>query len=63
MGGAGACGGTGAGNAEKDTPPQAVEWGGAGKRAGGRVFRGPVRPITNSTGGETLLQLGPIVGS
>ena len=30
------------------SPPQAVEWGGAGKRAGGRRFRGPVRPVTNS---------------
>jgi len=38
--------GTGAGNAEKDTPPQAVEWGGAGKRAGGRRFSGP-RPPRN----------------
>ena len=49
MGGAGARAGTGAGNAEKDTPPQAVEWGGAGKRAGGPSFRGPVRPLTNTT--------------
>jgi len=48
MGGAGAWAGTGAGNAEKDNPPQAVEWGGAGKRAGARVLRGPVRPVTNS---------------
>jgi len=32
--------GTGAGNAEKDTSPQAVEWGGWGKGPG-RVFRGP----------------------
>jgi len=41
-------GGAGAGNAEKDTLPQAVKWGGAGKRAGARVFRGPVRPVTIS---------------
>ena len=40
--------GTWAGNAEKDTPPQAVEWGGAGKRAGGPRFRGPICPVTNS---------------
>jgi len=33
-----------AGNAEKDTPPQAVEWGGAGKRAGGPRFSGPLPP-------------------
>jgi len=46
MGGAGACAGTGAGNAEKGTPPQAVEWGGAGKRAGGPRFSGP-RPPRN----------------
>jgi len=38
--------GTGAGNAEKDTPPQAVERGGAGKRAGGPHFSGP-RPPRN----------------
>ena len=38
--------GTGAGNAEKDTPPQAVEWGGAGKTAGGPCFSGP-RPPCN----------------
>ena len=38
--------GTGAGNAEKDTPPQAAEWGGAGKRAGGPRFSGP-RPPRN----------------
>ena len=38
MGGAGASAGTGAGNAEKDTLPQAVEWGGAGKRAAGPRF-------------------------
>jgi len=36
--------GTGAGNAEKDSPPQAVEWGGAGKRAGGQRFLGPHPP-------------------
>jgi len=46
MSGAGACAGTGAGNAEKDTPPQAVEWGGAGKTAGGPRFSGP-RPPRN----------------
>ena len=39
---------TGAGNAEKDTLPQAVEWGEAGKSSGGPRFRGPVRPVTNS---------------
>jgi len=44
MGGAGAWAGTGAGNAEKDIPPQAVEWGGAGKRAGGPHFLGPSPP-------------------
>jgi len=44
MGGAGARAGTGAGNAEKDTPPQAVEWGGAGKRARGPRFSGPCPP-------------------
>jgi len=44
MGGAGARAGTGAGNAEKDTPPQAIEWGGAGKRAGGPRFSGPRPP-------------------
>ena len=38
--------GTGAGNAEKDTPPQAIEWGGAGKRVGGLRFSGP-RPPRN----------------
>jgi len=41
MGGAGARAGTGAVNAEKDTLPQAVEWGRAGKRAGGPRFSGP----------------------
>jgi len=46
MGGARAWAGTGAGNAEKDTPPQAVEWGGAGKMAGGARFAGP-RPPRN----------------
>jgi len=46
MRGAGARVGTGAGNAEKGSPPQAVEWGGAGKRAGGPRFSGP-RPPRN----------------
>jgi len=46
MGGAGAAAGTGAGNAKKDTPPQAIDWGGAGKRAGGTRFSGP-RPPRN----------------
>ena len=46
MGGAGACAGTGAGNAEKDTPPQAVERGRAGKRAVRPRFPGP-RPRRN----------------
>ena len=46
MGGARAWAGTWAGNAEKDTPPQAVEWGGAGKMAGGPRFAGP-RPPSN----------------
>jgi len=36
--------GTGAGNAEKDTSPQAVEWGGAGTRAGGPRCSGPHPP-------------------
>ena len=35
-------------NAEKHSPPQAVELSGAGKRGGGRIFRGPIRPVTNS---------------
>ena len=48
MGGVGAGVGTRAGNGKKDSPHQAIEWGGAGKRAGGRVFRGRVRPVTNS---------------
>jgi len=39
---------TGAGNAEKDTLPQAAKWGGAGKRAQGLSFSGPVWPVTNS---------------
>jgi len=46
MGGAGARAGTVAVKAEKDTPPQAVE---RGKGPGARVFRGPVRPVTNSS--------------
>jgi len=48
MGGEGAGAGTGAGNAEKDTPPQADEWGRAGTMAGGPHCRGPIRPIMNS---------------
>jgi len=36
--------GTGARNAEKETPPQAVKLGGAGKRAGGPGFPGPRAP-------------------
>ena len=48
MGGAVAWAGTGAGNAEKKSPPEAVEWGGAGKGPRAGVFRGPVRPVTNS---------------
>jgi len=36
--------GTVVGNAEKDTPPQAVEWGGVGKRAGGPRFSRPRLP-------------------
>jgi len=48
MGGAGACAGTGAGNAEKDTPPRPLSGAGRGKGPGARVFRGPVRPVTNS---------------
>jgi len=46
MGGVGASAGTGGGNAEKDTTPQAVERGRAGKRAGGPRFPGP-RPPRN----------------
>ena len=46
MGGAGAWVRTGAGNAEKDTPPQVVEWGGAGQWARGPRFSGP-RPPRN----------------
>jgi len=38
-----------AGNAAKDTPPQAFERGGAGKRVGGPCFLGPIRPVTNSS--------------
>ena len=44
MGGAGASAGTWAGNAEKDTLPQAVEWGRTGRRAGGPRFLGPCPP-------------------
>jgi len=38
----------------KDTPHQAIEWGGAGKRGGDKgrgpaIFRGPVCPVTNSS--------------
>jgi len=44
MGGAGAWVGTGVGNAEKHTPPQAIERGGAGKRAGGPRVSGPRLP-------------------
>ena len=44
MGGAGAWAGTGAGNAEKYPPPQAIEWGGAGKKAGGPRFLGSRPP-------------------
>jgi len=40
-GGAGAYEGTGAGNAEKDNPPQGVEWGVAGKRSRGSCLWGP----------------------
>jgi len=36
--------GTGAGNAEKGTPLQAVEWGGVAKRAGGLRLSGPPPP-------------------
>jgi len=36
--------GTWAGNAEKDTPLKAIEWGGAGKRAKGPRFSGPRTP-------------------
>jgi len=46
MSGAGASGGTGAGNAEKDTRPLAVERGGAGKMGGGPGFSG-LRPPCN----------------
>jgi len=46
MGGAGAGAGTRAGDAEKDSPPQPIEWGGAGKRAGGPHFSRP-RPPCN----------------
>jgi len=48
MGGAGARAGPGAGNAEKDTRTQAVEWGEVGKRAVSRIFQGPVCPVKNS---------------
>jgi len=48
MGPAGACAGTGAGNAENDTPPQAVEGDRLGKRGESLRFLGPVRPVTNS---------------
>ena len=44
MAGVGASGRTGAGNAEKVSAPQAVEWGGAGTRAGGPRFSGPLPP-------------------
>jgi len=44
MGGAGPSAGTGAGNAEKDTLRQAVEWGGAGKRARRPRLSGPRPP-------------------
>jgi len=44
MGGAGTRAGTGAGNAEKDTAPQAVERGRAGKRAEGPRCSGPRPP-------------------
>ena len=37
-----------AGNAEKDTTPQAVEWGGAGRGPWAPVLHGPIRPVTNS---------------
>ena len=39
--------GTGAGNAEKDTPPQAVEKSGVGKRARGPAFFGTPPPCKN----------------
>ena len=44
-----------AGHAEKGTPPQAAERGGAGKRVGGLGFRGPVRPVTNSMGNGMVM--------
>ena len=59
MRGAGARVGTGAGNAEKGSPPQAVEWGGAGKRAGGPRFSGPVCPVTNSNPASDMVELRP----
>ena len=34
-------------------PPQAVEWGGAGKPAGGPRFQSPVRPVTKSNNSRT----------
>jgi len=45
MSGAGARAGTEGGNAEKATAPQAIEWGGAGKRAGGLIFSGPLSAL------------------
>ena len=44
MGRAGPGVGTGAGNAEKHSSPQAVEWGRAGNGTGGRILGGPWRP-------------------
>ena len=49
-GGAGAWVGTGAENVEKDSPPQAIEWGAVGKRARGRRFSGSGPPVTKSMG-------------
>ena len=48
MSGAGASPAIGVGNAENDTPPQAVERSGAGKSVAGPRFSGPVHPVTNS---------------
>ena len=44
-------GGQGQGMLKKTPRPRPLSGAGRGKKPGARVFRGPVRPVTNSSGG------------
>ena len=49
LNGAGGWTGAGAGVEKKNAPPWAIDRGGAGNCGGGRSFRGPGGPVTNTT--------------